>query len=229
MIKSILTILFVCLFSCANKPLGPPKNPHLSVGRLETYKHIKVEGQEDILIDMGNGTGFAISPHEIMTADHICEALNEKDTSIYLIYFDGKDLIRVEEEMIPIARDAKKDLCILFLYNNPLRWIDFSKDKPNINDTVYTYGFPRGIAFTLTSGFYGYNINILYKDLSGKDKTKVATSLSLPAYYGNSGGPLFNNRGEFVGVLIAIYKPYFILSYTPTYEDIKTFLQERYK
>lgn len=228
MIKSLLIVLFFCFINCTNTS-SPEylKTLNLSVGRLEVFKKINIADKE-LLLDMGNGTGFAIGPHEIMTADHVCQNLDEENTIMNLVYFDGKEIVRIKEEMIPIARDKEKDLCILFLYNNPLQWIEFSKIKPGINDPVYTYGSPRGQAFTLTSGFYGYNVDLKYME-EGKKLEAHVTSLSLAAFYGNSGGPILNEKGEFVGILIAIHGQYHHISYTPRYDNIKTFLEERYK
>ena len=227
MIKSILTVVFLCLFGCTNAPYSPPKNIHLSVGRLEAYKKITV-GDEEKLISMGNGTGFAISPHEIMTANHVCKVLEDNNVVMKLMYFDGKQLQKVDEEMIPVIQDEERDLCILFLYNNPLQWIEFADKKPDIHDIIYTYGFPRK-AFTLTTGYYGYNVGI--KDIEEDEKTvkRSTTSMSLSAFYGNSGGPIVDKDGKFVGVLVAAYTLYNQISYTPTYEDIKNFLEKRYE
>ena len=225
MVKVLLLVLLsLFTFSCSH---GPINNPHLYIGKLETYT--KISDEENVIeIYRGNGTGFAIGKHEILTAGHVCESLNEPNSVMYLTYFDGKSLQKLEEELIPIYKDLEKDLCILSIKNNPLKVIEFANKPSKIWSKIYTFGFPKGMSFVLTSGFYGYNVDLKYME-EGKKLEAHVTSLSLAVFYGNSGGPILNEKGEFVGILIAIHGQYHHISYTPRYDNIKTFLEERYK
>jgi S1-C subfamily serine protease len=202
------------------------KNPHLSVGRLLYLQHLDTINSS---ILVGCGTGFAVGPHEIMTANHVCEAADKDNMSIYLSFFDGNEMRIIGRELIPIKRDPQRDLCILFLFDNPLKPIKFAKNKPSIGDISYTYGVPKNGPFTLTSGFYGYDVNVVYSSKSGEKYSTLVTSLSLPVFKGNSGGPILNDQGEFVGISIMVDTLYSHISYTPTYQDVRYFLGERYR
>jgi serine protease Do len=144
---------------------------------------------------MGSGSGFFIQGGYIVTNNHVVDGA--KKVTIKLA--DGKEL-----EATVVGTDAKTDLAVVKVNANDvpkaLAWGD--SDHARAGDSVFAVGSPFGLGNTVTSGIVsarGRNIN------SGPYDDYI--QVDAPINQGNSGGPLFNARGEVIGVNSAIYSP----------------------
>jgi S1-C subfamily serine protease len=227
--KKLFIILFSLLFcSCCHlgENIPKPTTSHTiyeSVGKLVVFADIG-----NIERKIGSGTGFAIRDNYLLTAEHVCDAEdgipglpNVKNIKIKMQYRTKIDLLWAEHSLIPVIRDKKRDLCILFLQDNPLKPIPFSRNWPKAGDKIYTYGHPSGLMGVLTEGYYSQPAFVQYS----KDGPKIySAALSVPAWFGNSGGPVLDSDGKFIGVLIA-GENYHHITYTPAYLEMRDFLK----
>jgi len=141
----------------------------------------------------GLGSGFIISEDGyVVTNNHVVE----KATDISVILENGD-----KYEAKVIGRDPKTDLAVIkFEPNGKLQAVKYGdSENLRIGDWVIAIGNPFGLGYTVTAGIVsakGRSLGLgAYDDF-------IQTDASLNP--GNSGGPLFNLRGEVVGVNTAI-------------------------
>jgi len=81
-----------------------------------------------------------------------------------------------------------------------VHWAD--SDKVQVGDTVFAIGNPLGIGLSVSSGIVSaLNRNLMDTPYDDYIQTDA------PINHGNSGGPLFNEKGEVIGVDTAIVSP----------------------
>ncbi len=142
------------------------------------------------------GSGFIIDPSGlIVTNNHVIA--NAEQISVTL--WDNTTLAaRV------IGRDPVSDLALLKVDTKaPLpaaQWGDSAGTR--VGDWVLAIGNPFGLGGTVTSGI----ISATARDIhSGPYDDFLQTDASINR--GNSGGPMFNLRGEVIGINTAIFSP----------------------
>jgi serine protease Do len=69
-----------------------------------------------------------------------------------------------------------------------------NSDEVRVGDRVLAIGNPLGLQGTVTSGI----VSALHRDLSGPYDEFIQTDAAIN--HGNSGGPLFNTKGEVIGI-----------------------------
>lgn len=142
------------------------------------------------------GSGFVISEDGyIVTNNHVIEGADE----INVEFEDGESLFA---ELI--GRDPNTDLAVLKVSSpEPLKFVRFAdSDEAEVGDWVIAIGNPLGFGGSVSAGIISArNRNI---DMGSYDDF-IQTDAAINR--GNSGGPLFNLRGEVVGVNTAIVSP----------------------
>ena len=143
---------------------------------------------------VGLGSGFVIDEIGIIvTNNHVIENADE----ISVIMFDQKEYIA---ELL--GRDPKADLAVLKI--NPdgrklksVKW--GNSDEARVGDWTIAIGNPLGLGSTVTAGI----VSAISRDIGGGPYVKfIQTDASINR--GNSGGPLFNIKGEVIGINAAI-------------------------
>lgn len=141
----------------------------------------------------GLGSGFIISDDGyIVTNNHVVD----KAQDIQVILEDGK---KYKAEIV--GKDAKTDIALLKIEpEGDLHAVELGdSDNLKIGDWVMAIGNPFGLGYTVTAGIVsakGRSLGLgAYDDFIQTDA---------PLNPGNSGGPLFNLKGEVVGVNTAI-------------------------
>lgn len=140
------------------------------------------------------GSGFIIDPSGyIVTNNHVIDGADE--ISVIL-----SDDTRYEARII--GRDDKTDLALLKIDAGrelpATRWGDSTKSR--VGDWVVAIGGPFGLGGTVTAGIISglkRNIN------AGPYDYFIQTDAAINR--GNSGGPMFNMKGEVIGVNTAIF------------------------
>lgn len=145
---------------------------------------------------LGNGTGFFISNTGLIATNyHVIEDANEIEVVVNyksrVIKFAGK----------VILSDKVNDLSIIKVdgFNKDLPYVlDFSLSK--VGENVFTLGYPKAL-------------NLLGKEVkytNGVISSKTGVNGDISTYQtnvavqpGNSGGPLFNNKGDVIGIISA--------------------------
>jgi serine protease Do len=142
------------------------------------------------------GSGFIIDPSGyIVTNHHVIEDAEE----VTVILHDDTNL-----KAKIIGRDTKTDLALLKVEpKTPLPAVPWGdSDKVRVGDWVVAIGNPFGLGGTVTAGI----ISALKRNInSGPYDSYLQTDASINR--GNSGGPMFNLKGEVIGVNTAIYSP----------------------
>lgn len=145
------------------------------------------------LYDDGNinayATCFVINKEGLlMTNKHVA---NVDDVDIYIIINGEKHKANVEHS------SESYDLAILsvnYKFTKELNIIDYNS---NVGDIVYTIGNPNGIGLLLQKGIVsGEKKNLI---IEGGNYLVIQTSLALNE--GNSGGPLFDENGNVIGII----------------------------
>ena len=142
------------------------------------------------------GSGFIIDAQGyIVTNNHVVEDA----TSVTVTLHD-----KTEYEAEIVGRDPRTDLALLKIEARTAlpsaQWGD--SDQARIAEPVLAIGNPFGLGGTVTTGI----ISALARDLGiGPYDEFLQTDASINR--GNSGGPVFNARGEVIGVATAIFSP----------------------
>jgi len=142
------------------------------------------------------GSGFVIDPSGIVvTNNHVIGDAND----ISVIFADGT---RLKADIV--GKDSKVDLAVLRVKSDkPLKAVPFGdSDAIRPGDWVLAIGNPFGLGGSVTAGIVsarGRNIE------SGPYDNYIQTDASINK--GNSGGPLFNMKGEVIGINTAILSP----------------------
>ena len=142
------------------------------------------------------GSGFIVDTSGIViTNNHVIEGAND----ITVILTDGTKL---KAEVV--GKDSKIDVAVLKVKpEHPLPAVPFGdSDAMRVGDPVMAVGNPFGLGGTVTAGIVSArNRNID----NGPYDNYIQTDASINK--GNSGGPLFDMKGEVIGINTAILSP----------------------
>jgi serine protease Do len=143
------------------------------------------------------GSGFVIDGEEgiIVTNNHVIEGADDIEVN----FADGSSL---DAELV--GTDPKTDLAVLRVTPpQPLTDVSFGdSEQMRIGDWVMAIGNPFGLGGSVSVGIVsarGRDIN------AGPYDDFIQTDAAINR--GNSGGPLFNMRGEVIGINTAIISP----------------------
>lgn len=160
--------------------------------------NVKTVGEAVVLVrtPVGLGSGFVIHDEGyVVTNDHVIEGSNELTIVVYRKATDG--LRKDEYKKIRIvAMSELLDLALLKIETEkPETFVSVplgDSEALTQGDPVFAIGNPMGLERTLSEGIVGVRSRLL------GGQTYVQTTA--PISPGNSGGPLFNRRGEVIGV-----------------------------
>ncbi len=140
------------------------------------------------------GSGFIVDPSGlVVTNNHV---IADAD-AINVILHDGR-VFKAEL----VGRDSKADLAVLRIkVAEKLPALTFGdSDAGRVGDWVLAIGNPYGLGGTVTAGI----ISARSRDINaGPYDDFIQTDAAINR--GNSGGPLFNMKGEVIGINTAIY------------------------
>jgi hypothetical protein len=118
------------------------------------------------------------------------------DISVEITTSEGK---KIENAKIAQCDKKEIDLCFLQVDSPSLAYFSLAKSEFELGEKIYVIGHSLGLDYTISDGL-----------LSGKRKFKEIDpkalkdyelyQISAPISPGNSGGPVFNSKGDLVGV-----------------------------
>jgi serine protease Do len=140
------------------------------------------------------GSGFIIDPAGIIvTNNHVIDGAYEIMVKLH-------DRTALKATLIATSKTA--DVAVLKVNaGKPLPMVEFGDDeKLRVGDPVVAIGNPLGLGGSVSAGIVSaLNRNIQLSPYDDFIQTDAAIN------HGNSGGPLFNMRGEVIGMNTAIY------------------------
>jgi len=148
------------------------------------------------------GSGFIISADGyVVTNNHVIAAEGGGQVeSITVTTPDG-----TEYPARLIGRDAASDLAVLKISSpKPLPFVRFGDSRnARVGDWVIAIGNPFGLGGTVTAGI----ISAVYRATGTGSAYDRYLQTDAAINRGNSGGPMFDMRGQVIGINNAIYSP----------------------
>jgi serine protease Do len=157
--------------------------------------HAKVAESGSLVSKRFYGSGFIVDPDGlIITNRHVVEGARE-----IMVFLNDNTRLRATVLYTP-----RIDMAILRVHYEKLlpaiKWGNSEAVRPG--DPVIAIGNPLGIGVTVTAGI----VSALDRDIHETQYDSfIQTDAAINA--GNSGGPLFNEAGEVVGINTAFYSP----------------------
>jgi len=141
----------------------------------------------------GLGTGFMVDELHIMTAAHVVQTAE----TIVIKFHDGEEIPADVVSNYGVADVALLKLKWKSKNGKVLKLGD--SDKMKVGEQIFIVGTPLGLSHSFSSGY-----------ISGRQMSSKRTSAIVKAEFlqtdaainhGNSGGPMFNTKGEVVGIV----------------------------
>lgn len=152
-----------------------------------------------------SGSGFIVTENGyIVTNYHVIQTAYEGGYDVYVMLYSGE---RHKAEIVGFEKD--NDIAILKIDVTGLPAATLgSSNNLRVGDDIYAIGNPLGeLNFSMTSG----NVSALDRQITttdqntGKGTTNNMFQIDAAVNEGNSGGPVYNDRGEVVGIVTAKY------------------------
>lgn len=166
----------------------------------EAYREDAERKMEEAKPTNWSGTGFALLDNYIVTNFHVVE--NAKEINIQGI--DGD--FNIKHKATLVASDKFNDLAILKVDNGTIKSasIPYSikTTTSEVGEDVFVLGYPltstMGDEIKLTTG--------VVSSKTGFQGDVALYQISAPIQPGNSGGPLFDGKGNVIGIISAKHK-----------------------
>lgn len=152
-----------------------------------------------------SGSGFIISADGyILTNYHVIEEANKGGYEIKVLTYDGDTYTAAI-----VGYEEDNDVAVLKIDANGFSAATIGdSDGMKVGETVYAVGNPLGeLEYTMTDGM----VSALDRAISSTDSSTGVTKtinmfqVSAAINSGNSGGPIYNQRGEVIGIATAKY------------------------
>ena len=221
----IFTLFFIMACSVNVSAHVPPKLIR------EFKKVVKVIAVSKDETGMVIATGFPINPSEIMTAGHFCASVVDgvksgvikEQMSIQFLNNNDEIELKLVKEILKVEFSSTQDLCIISVPKHGLVPVKISLEKVKFGDLIYASGVPQGEFPIITEGYVSQPIN---EGDGPDDLTDGKMLLSISAAVGSSGSPVFNIKGEVIGVIVLVNSKYDQISYAVTGLNIWRFILE---
>jgi S1-C subfamily serine protease len=206
--KGILAVAYMLVVSCSYFPHRSMAEKVYDVN--DAFRSVVKIGVEVKIVKRGvikegmiSGTAWAIDRDHLVSAGHVCQAFIDakkigiaKDIKISYLdsSFDLKE--KVANDVRIVLSDAVNDVCLMEYKGHGLVPLKLAADV-KFGEEVYVVGAPVGfLGFVFEGRVAGRSV-----DVGSTMKNKLIVSAA--ATGGNSGGPVLNQKGEVVGILIA--------------------------
>jgi len=179
------------------------------------------------------GTAFIIKNHKgnsyAFTAQHLCI---RKKAKFSVRSVPNEDNSREEYYAKAVYVNEEDDVCLIKIYDTGKQFpeMKFSEIAPRIGDRVVTIGASEGIFPTKTDGYViGYDLLGEESKPHKKENPAKKLMISLPVAGGNSGGPVYNDSFEVVGMLVGVNPDYHHSSISVHVETLKVHFDKYFK
>jgi serine protease Do len=150
---------------------------------------------------VASGSGFIISNDGyILTNHHVIETAYTNGYDLAVFTQDGT---RYDAEIVGFDRD--NDVAVLKIEASGLNAVTMGDSGAmSVGDEVYTVGDPLGqLDYTMTDGI----VSALDRVIAVDSRTSISMfQISAAVNSGNSGGPVYDSKGDVIGIVSAKYK-----------------------
>ena len=148
-----------------------------------------------------SGSGFFISEDGyVLTNYHVIEYAAQYGSPAKVITHDGTEYVASV-----VGSDADNDIAVLQVDATGLPFATLgNSDGIRVGDNVYAVGNPLGeLQFSMTTG----SISATNRRISTQEAAPAINMFQIDAAvnHGNSGGPVYDNTGEVIGIVTAKY------------------------
>jgi S1-C subfamily serine protease len=154
----------------------------------QLYEELK-SSVVSIKTELGQGTGFVYSNEDemitIATNYHVIRGAKKVQVTLS----NGKTY----SDTFFAYQDFSSDWALFTIDAVNLKPVIIQKQTPKIGEEVFTIGNPEGLGWSMSAGIISDNA----REVSGEKYLQTTT----PVNPGNSGGPLFNRKGEVIGIV----------------------------
>lgn len=157
-------------------------------------------------------SGFFVAPGVVATNYHVVDGGSSGSVKIV----GKRDTIRIDGT---VGTDRRHDLALLAVKHNSAPSMRFAAGpEPQVGETVYAVGNPRGLEGTFSQGI-----------ISGIRRFDDGSLLQItaPISPGSSGGPVLNAKGEIIGVAVATLRGGQNLNFAIPVNRLKLLLDRR--
>jgi S1-C subfamily serine protease len=178
---AVLGAAFLCLLvACVALPVP---------SRYDAMKMATVE----LSMKDGHGSGVIISPNFILTADHV--PADAKGVPMDVLFANGTHGVATM-----IWHDPKRDIAVMLLQTaTKLPPARLSHTPVTMGEEVWIAGYPLDLPLSIQHGEVASE-KVSSVPKSDTETTDGAIFLNATMGPGDSGGPVFNSRGEVIGV-----------------------------
>ena len=163
-----------------------------------TVEGVKAFGSAVVVVKSpaGLGSGFIVhADGYLITNFHVIEG--QKHLTVTQFVPRGPEMVhKVHEKVRIVAIDAFHDLAVLQIQDPsaaPFPTVVLGTGEPQYGEQVFVIGNPLGLERTVTEGILSHTGRLF----AGSLYLQIDASVNP----GNSGGPLFNGRGQVIGVV----------------------------
>lgn len=188
----ISLVAFMVLASLFMSQFIPKSDERVFAENINKVVEIRVSNDQS---SWGYGTGcFVASDGTILTNKHMVfnQTLNSNYEYVEVRLPTSNDF--VSAQILNISQSA--DLATIKIEKTDCQYFKISEDIKN-GQTIYTIGNPNGFGLSFTKG----NVSASLRNVVYNAQTIPAIQTSLVINEGNSGGPVFNQNGELLGLI----------------------------
>lgn len=136
---------------------------------------------------LGHGSGFQISSGVIVTAAHVIS----QSKNFTVLFKDGKTFTSSEYYYV----NYTTDIAIIKIPDNVEPCLRMNKSRQLVTTSIYITGYPRHMDMIFSKGMItGYS----------PEDTGENYIFDAPINFGNSGGPIVNDKCEVIGIVDAM-------------------------
>ena len=145
-----------------------------------------------------SGSGFILSEDGyILTNYHVVEDADKGSLPVTVVLYDGTSY-----EARIVGKEDVNDLAVLKIEASGLQAAVLgNSDEMQVGDEIYVVGNPLGeLEFSMSTG----HVSALNRSITTEGASDVPMfQLDAAVNHGNSGGPVYNTKGEVVGIVTA--------------------------
>lgn len=228
--KTIFLILMFCLTSCAMRHNVDYKKilPRQSFVKLEKELIIRScsEGScmERDFSAVASGVVIQNRPEGsyVLTAAHVCDERETKkeieaDPSSELkidFYVVTLDLKRKPVRIVKF--DNRHDVCLVWVKDLFEPQVTIAPRAPVPGDLVLNIAAPLGV--------FSKNMVPIFQGFYNGTNERDMGVYSLPAFGGSSGSPIFNQKGELIGMVHSVIRHFNNVALSPSYQAMREFI-----